>query len=484
MKYLILFILYVPLSIHLIAQDCGTIPSNSQQKYINNIEYATTRAMINETQGITDIPIQFHVLRQDNGVGGLTYEFLMEQLIWLNDIYLSANVRFLHPDTIHYIDNSKFYDLEITALGEEDVFANQYDLPNLLNIYCLENLIYAGLAYMPQKSQRLRILMNNIGFEYESTFPHEIGHFFGLYHTHMSSTDPSLNKKIIEPTHREDRDYNGMKDCYETGDYCCDTPADPNIGLSNIKSFISEDCQLTSPISIDGKEYIPQITNLMSYNPNKKCRTELTREQAARVILFVKKERKILRLLKQPTGKIIKGQVKFFLKNKKHMPTALDGVNLYRFDSAYNHKDQFFFEINNETKERIYVSIINMDGKSKKISKVFPYVSYGDKPYIQAKTNFNPLGDSFISLSTISNNISVREYTCFLFSFSPINAEETAQKMQSLSGNFTNRLYKVLGQQLLPLDHVKYMDGDIISFEGTLRENEILPVMVEMKHVY
>ena len=65
---------------------------------------------------------------------------------------------------------------------------------------------------------------------------------------------------------------------------------------------------------------------------------------------------------------------------------------------------------------------------------------------------------------------------------SPINAEEITQEMDKLSGNFTNRLYKVLSHQLLPLDHVNYQDGMIITFEGTLVDDEILPIMIEMDH--
>jgi len=234
---------------------------------------------------------------------------------------------------------------------------------------------------------------------------------------------------------------------------------------------------------MDGKEYFPQIKNLMSYNPNKQCRTLLTKEQAARVYLFAKKERKTLRLLAQATGEVIEGQINFFLRNQERMPTFLDGVNLYRFDEAYSEANEFYFEINNLSKEKIYVSIINMDGKSKKITKVYPFVTQGDRPYISAKTRLNPMGENFISLSAIPENTAVREYTCMLFSLSPINAEAIAQKMDDLTGNFTNRLYKASGQQLLPLDNVNYRDGETISFKGTVLEGEILPVMLEMKHL-
>jgi len=450
---------------------------------MNNIEYEVTRAMMNETQGIIDIPLQFHILRPDNGVGGYTYEFLMEQIDGLNDIFLSANIRFIHPNRIHYIDNTQYYNQEIMALGEETVFAHQYDISNMINIYCLENFNFAGLAYMPQQNQLPRILMNNVGFDYKTTFPHEIGHFFGLYHTHMSNFDRAKNQQIIEPIHRQDKNNNGVKDCHETGDYCCDTPADPNLGLSKLSNYISKNCQLSRPIPMDGKEYFPQIKNLMSYNPNKQCRTLLTKEQAARVYLFAKKERKKLRLSAQATGAIIKGEVKFYLKNQQWMPTSLDGVNLYRFDEAYSEANEFYFEINNLYKERIYVSIINMDGKSQKVAKIYPFLTQGDKAYISAQTTLNPMEESFIALSALPRNTTVKEYICILFSLSPIHAEDIAQKMDGLTGNFTNRLYKALGQQLLPLDNVNYRDGATISFEGTVLEGEILPVMLEMNHL-
>ena len=48
-------------------------------------------------------------------------------------------------------------------------------------------------------------------------YPHEMGHFFGLLHTHGYSN-----------TVKTDEFVDGSN-CNEAGDYFCDTPADPRL---------------------------------------------------------------------------------------------------------------------------------------------------------------------------------------------------------------------------------------------------------------
>ena len=52
--------------------------------------------------------------------------------------------------------------------------------------------------------------------------------------------------------------------CYESGDYICDTPADPNLyGLVSQDT----DCNyLGGSTDANGQMYIPNTTNIISYN--------------------------------------------------------------------------------------------------------------------------------------------------------------------------------------------------------------------------
>ena len=121
--------------------------------------------------------------------------------------------------------------------------------------------------------------------------------------------------------------------------------------------------------------------------------------------------------------------------------------------------------------------------RDRQISKVFPYVEYGDRSFIQANTSQKPLGNHWMALSALSPHHSVKEYTCFLMSLQPIATDDIVKKMQEQEGDFTKRLYHVLKKQLLPLDYIRYTDGAQISFEGIIEDIEILPVMIEMNHV-
>ncbi len=101
-------------------------------------------------------------------------------------------------------------------------------------------------------------------------------------------------------------------------------------------------------------------------------------------------------------------------------------------------------------------------------------------PYIVAGATVNPL-NSFITLD--NGNQTGKEYTCLLFSLTPLNADAIVAKMSRTNGTFTQRLYQVLSEKLLPLDNVQYQPGAAITFDGQLKKGEILPVMLEMSMV-
>jgi len=137
-------------------------------------------------------------------------------------------------------------------------FANTVSLPNNGGGLC-------GYAYFPGGPEV--ILMANSCTTNGSTLSHEMGHFFALSHTH-GNTNGVLTTELVDGSN-----------CDTDGDLICDTPADPQLGGSNV----SPSCIYTGTATDGtGDFFAPNVRNIMSYS-RKACRTEFSEGQYARI---------------------------------------------------------------------------------------------------------------------------------------------------------------------------------------------------------
>ena len=171
--------------------------------------------------------------------------------------------------TIHFLN---FTSIDSTVIVDH---IESMDKLGFLNVYVGSSVFLkprgyiCGAAYYPDQFSptggRCRIYISSNCFE-RGTFMHELGHVFGLLHTHGPSN-----------TIKTDEWVNGCN-CRHTGDRICDTPADPNLSWK-----VSENCEYTGwEIDEFGYAYQPSVENFMSYA--RVCRNEFTDEQYEKML--------------------------------------------------------------------------------------------------------------------------------------------------------------------------------------------------------
>jgi len=157
----------------------------------------------------------------------------------------------------------------------EEALAVYYQ-PNTINMYFPDEItrsggMVGGFAYMPGGPDAVFIAspdnnMDGFGEISYKTIAHEMGHYFGLFHTFEPIFGTEFAGNI--PT----------SNCETTGDLICDTEADP-YDEDDPPAFDTLGCNLAvSLMDPNGEWYVPPTNNLMSYYPQE-CRCIFTNEQ-------------------------------------------------------------------------------------------------------------------------------------------------------------------------------------------------------------
>jgi len=207
------------------------------------------------------MPIIIHIVTDENGNYEANEEDLINEINLSNSYLESVNINIELCD-FNYISNSELFHFKkangyslLASFNEPDVI-NMYIVQTLTN---LSGNSSCGFAFYPWSSFDLAVVKNSCATN-GSTMAHEIGHYFGLYHTHESSFgDEFVNKS----------------NCDVAGDLICDTNADPRLSSSNVNSS----CEYIGlELDVLGALYKPDTDVVMSYSL-KSCRNKFTPEQ-------------------------------------------------------------------------------------------------------------------------------------------------------------------------------------------------------------
>lgn len=262
-----------------IGDGCGTVLTKEQADVVSYLQSIGAYDTGPIPRYFLDVPLTVHIVRFSNGTGGLTQAQVDQTIADANAHYVAAGVQFFQSGATRFINSDAFMlnidtTAEINALKQTDV------VPNTVNVYFTMNLAvedgsdpdtlpdalcgHSSFTSMAVQGVAMANSCTSSGGN-TSTFAHELGHYFDLFHTHETAMGAECP--------------NGSN-CATAGDLVCDTPADPRLDLPNMLNFGT--CAYMGTGTRCGQPFNPDPTNLMSYAGD--CRTHFTAGQNDRVL--------------------------------------------------------------------------------------------------------------------------------------------------------------------------------------------------------
>lgn len=246
-------------------KNCGTQVSKEQVKYEleHNITYAEHLTPLDYH---TILPINVIIFEDEEGNAAAVEDQIIHAVSQLTSAFAPINIQFEVCNTIYVKDKNLF---NYKKADEDELL--KYTKKGHINIFFVNKLTLdepgsaCGYTYFPLQQKDILVIRGGCCEVGYSSITHEMGHFFGLYHTHERVFGVELA--------------NG-ENCHKAGDLICDTPADP--GLTAM--MLDDDCNYTGTTKDKNKNsYRPDETNFMSYGRNN-CRNHFTKDQYNKMV--------------------------------------------------------------------------------------------------------------------------------------------------------------------------------------------------------
>ena len=246
-------ICFVCIFIKLNAQDFCLTPSRTNTE--------NRKLLINHERSVTGsyyfLRTYFHVIRNTNGTGGVSYSSIQSAINMLNGDFSDSHIVFVWNGVVDYIDNSNYYNStpseSIYNINNHNdgidiyLFRSDYNKP-----HGLANGIGTGTElYLIGSDNTSHLCTTHV-------ISHEMGHILNLFHTHHGTFD-DVGENGNDPYHCKELVNGSNSDT--CGDYIEDTPADPNL-LGKVNSS----CIYTgTDTDVLGQPYSPDVHLIMSY---------------------------------------------------------------------------------------------------------------------------------------------------------------------------------------------------------------------------
>lgn len=212
---------------------------------------------------IDSVPLSVHIVQQPGKEIPIHFPEIQEEIEKANEVYSREGIAFFMCGSPRIIKDYGEYTFD----GAEALNNANY-VPNTINLYYVDSIIsptggsLCGLSKYPYKTpiENRYVMLTDECASNGTTLIHELGHFYGLFHTH----ETYFGHELVD-----------QSNCEQAGDLLCDTPADPTL---NLPGYMDLCTYIGRVVDRNGDRYRPEVSNFMSYAPYF-CQSAFTDDQ-------------------------------------------------------------------------------------------------------------------------------------------------------------------------------------------------------------
>jgi len=221
------------------------------------------------------IPVKVHIVMNIKGSAGVSQLSVFNSVKLANVYFEKIGIQFF-IDSVDYVNDYNYSYITYNKLKKELV--TKYAINGRINLFLVDSIKMGynksyGFTYFPDVTDSNLIYLDK-NYLSGNSLSTMLGHFMGLLSTHETLGGRELTNE---------------RNCAESGDFICDTYADPDLFDQVIDS-----CKYIGTMRDDnGGYFVPSVANLMS-NSLDDCKCILTPTQYRRIYYYYKKYRQYL----------------------------------------------------------------------------------------------------------------------------------------------------------------------------------------------